>query len=44
MLLYSLSELSAEPPYRRFVFANWNDEDDAALEIDATGFAVRSAD
>ena len=35
MLLYSLCELRADPPFRRFVFANWHENDDAALEIDA---------
>jgi hypothetical protein len=44
MILYSVSELSAEPPHRRFVFVNWNEDDDAALEIDATAFVVRSED
>jgi hypothetical protein len=35
MLLYSLSEMRTDPPLRRFHFANWDEEDDAALEIEA---------
>ncbi len=41
MLLYALSELSCEPPLRRFVFANWDDDSDAHLEVEAENFAVR---
>lgn len=33
MLLYSLAELNETAPLRRFVFANWDDEDEAYLEI-----------
>jgi hypothetical protein len=33
MLLYSLSEMKAAAPLRRFVFVNWDEEDDASLEI-----------
>jgi hypothetical protein len=33
MVLYSLSEMEASPPYRKFVFTNWDEEDDACLEI-----------
>ncbi len=33
MLLYSLSEMEETAPLRRFVFANWDEEDDARLEI-----------
>ena len=40
MVLYSLSELSAEPPLRRFAFTNWDEDGEAYLEIDATTFAV----
>jgi hypothetical protein len=40
MTLYALSELRAEPPLRRFVFANWDDDGDAQLEVDAASFAV----
>jgi hypothetical protein len=35
MLLYALSELRSTPPLRRFSFANWDDDDDAFLEVDA---------
>ena len=36
MLLYALSELPAQGAVRRFSFTNWEDEDDARLEISAT--------
>jgi hypothetical protein len=41
MLLYALSEMSCQPPIRRFVFANWDDQSNAHLEVDAVGFAIR---
>ena len=40
MTLYSLSEMKSDSPFRRFVFANWHDEDDASLEIVAREFRV----
>jgi hypothetical protein len=40
MLLYALSEMTCQPPERRFVFANWDNEDTARLEIDATDFSI----
>ncbi|HEV3417678.1 MAG TPA: hypothetical protein VG056_12715 [Pirellulales bacterium] len=40
MLLYALSERRCEAPLRRFVFLNWDEEDSAALEIDAEEFTV----
>jgi hypothetical protein len=40
MMLYALSELHAEPPLRRFSFANWDDADEAFLEIEAEGFSI----
>ena len=40
MMLYALSEMSSAPPLRRFVFTNWHDDDDAALEIDAETLRV----
>jgi hypothetical protein len=42
MLLYSLSELRTDPPLRRFAFANWDEEDDAALEIEAETLIVHN--
>jgi hypothetical protein len=33
MVLYSLTEVQETPPYRRFCFTNWNEEDDAHLEV-----------
>jgi len=40
MVLYSLSEISTSGPGRQFVFANWDEEDDAKLEVQADGFTV----
>src|SRR5437870_409143 len=40
MLLYALSERRAPPPMRRFVFANWGDQSDAQMEVDAASFVV----
>ena len=40
MLLYALSEMQGQPPHRRFVFANSEEQDTAALEIDAERFRV----
>jgi hypothetical protein len=42
MMVYSLSEMRNDPPLRRFVFTNWDDESKEFLEIDAYGFAVRN--
>ena len=33
MLLYSLSEMESEPPFRKFVFTNSDEDDPARLEI-----------
>ena len=41
MALYALTELSSEPPLRRFAFANWDDGGDAYLEVEAETVAVR---
>ncbi len=41
MMLYALSELSGEPPLRRFAFANWDEDSPAYLEVDAVTIAVR---
>jgi hypothetical protein len=35
MLLYSLSEMRGNAPQRLFAFVNWDEEDDAELEIEA---------
>ena len=40
MLLYALCELRSEPPLRRFAFANWDDDSDARLGVDAADFTV----
>jgi hypothetical protein len=40
MLLYALSEWSAEPPLRRFTFTNWDDDSEACLEVDAETVTV----
>ena len=36
MRIYAVSEMRAQPPYRRFVFSNWDEEDDATIEVLAT--------
>jgi hypothetical protein len=41
MLLYALSELLGDPPVRRFSFANWDDDSEASLELDALDFYIR---
>jgi hypothetical protein len=41
MVLYALSELTGEPPVRRFSFANWDDDSWAYLQVDAETIAVR---
>ena len=41
MLLYSLSELEAPRPGRLFVFVNWDDDDDAFLEVKSLEIQVR---
>lgn len=40
MMVYSLLEMGSAPPLRRFVFANWDEESEASLEIVAAGFGV----
>jgi hypothetical protein len=40
MTLYALGEMDGCPPLRRFVFSNWNEDDDASLEIIAREIAV----
>ena len=42
MLLYSLSEMRAAPPLRKFVFTNNDEEHPGYLSILATDFSVRS--
>jgi len=33
MFLYAIAEMKAEGSFRKFVFINWNEEDDAYLEV-----------
>lgn len=33
MFLYAITELETEDPFRKFVFANWDEEDDAYFEV-----------
>ena len=40
MMLYALAEWRGEGKSRRFIFANWDEEDDAYLEIGAAGFEI----
>ncbi len=41
MKLYALAEMAAYAPLRRFVFANWDETDDASLEVNAVEFESR---
>lgn len=38
MMVYSLSEMSHPPPFRCFVFVNWDENDPRYLEIVARDF------
>jgi hypothetical protein len=42
MILYGLAEMKDEGPGRKFVFLNWDEKDEAKLEIIAADFAVLS--
>jgi hypothetical protein len=42
MLLYSLSEMRAKPPLRRFEFTNNNEDDQKSLTVVALAFRIRS--
>ena len=42
MMLYAVAEMKTDPPLRRFVFANWDDEDDASLEVVAREIDCRA--
>ena len=33
MMLYALAEMEGEPPLRRFVFVNWDEDDEAQLDV-----------
>lgn len=44
MLLYALVETECEPPLRKFTFANWDDEDDACLQVVSEHFEARETD
>lgn len=41
MLLYALCELRSDASQRRFAFANWDQDGDASLEIDAEDVSFR---
>ncbi|MFI5453945.1 MAG: hypothetical protein ACHRXM_00680 [Isosphaerales bacterium] len=40
MVLYALIEMRTPPPRHKYVFANWEYDDPARLEIEAEGFDV----
>ena len=40
MMIYALSEMRTPPSTRRFVFANWDEDDKSFLEIEAESFSV----
>lgn len=35
MMIYALSEMQGEAPYRYFIFLNWEEDDQATLEVEA---------
>ena len=41
MVLFAVAEMKADPPLRRFVFTNWDDGDDARLELVAREIECR---
>jgi hypothetical protein len=43
MIIYALAEIKAEGPVRHFVFVNWDEKDDAALEVKAADFRMAKA-
>jgi len=43
MQLYALAEMAEPHPWRRFVFVNWDEEDDAQLEVISKDFEPQSA-
>ena len=43
MMPYAIGEWSGEPPFRRFVFLNWDDNSDGFLHIDARTASFREA-
>jgi hypothetical protein len=42
MMLYALTEMRTQTSARRFVFSNWEYDDDASLSVQAEGFSVKS--
>jgi len=44
MVLYALSESRGEPPLRRFTFANWDEDSQAHLEVEAEAERNPAAD
>ena len=40
MMIYALCEMRTEPPHRRFLFGNWDEDDNATLEIEAREFTI----
>jgi hypothetical protein len=40
MILYGMAELKGEVGHRRFVFVNWDEDDDARLEVSAAGYSM----
>ena len=40
MVLYALAEVTTVPPLRCFAFVNWDEEDEATLEVVARGLRV----
>lgn len=41
MILYSISEMEEQLPFRKFIFVNWDEEDDSSLEIVAQDYIIQ---
>ena len=44
MMLYSLTEMSAESPFRRFVFVNWYDGEESHRELEVVAREISSVE
>jgi hypothetical protein len=42
MMIYSITEIRGEEPLRNFVFVNWDEQDDAYLEIIAKSYTIKN--
>ena len=40
MMLYALAEVTCDPPLRRFVFLNWDENEESHLEVEALNIST----